>query len=436
MKRVMVISATLMVNVAVLPVLSFAASSAERVGGKFVELKTDSHISHVTTELQSLADFKNPELLSTLGRLELPDGTIPGKIMLVVQDDRAGQGPGKIGMVHVQPWLRAADAYRVSPSPSPKTYTPGLVSSRYVRVHGQGVLANLRDYAARVLPVKGLDGLFDRIKEEHAAPLSDDIDLKPELAFDERYVGIAGRFVPIIKRGEQVTFQMGSPEGEEGRAGDEIQHPVTLTRGYKMQATLATWRQVLAVMPELKGKFYSLMEQGLSGLDHPAVDMTEQDNLDFATRVTEILGKWHGYPTETEWEYAARGGMPSGSGFRFFFGDDVRQLAEYAVYSEIPGIYENLSGKTERVATRRLNPYGLDMIGNAWARLSDLYGAYPKEAVTDPNGSQTGLRQVIRGGSWYVFARNLRSANRYHVARNFHDRNIGARLITSTTPIP
>jgi formylglycine-generating enzyme required for sulfatase activity len=125
-------------------------------------------------------------------------------------------------------------------------------------------------------------------------------------------------------------------------------------------------------------------------------------------------------PTEAEWEYAARAGTTTA----YSFGDDTRQLGEYAWYSE------NAGNTTHSVGQKKPNPWGLyDMHGNVWEWVQDWYGPYTAAAAVDPAGPSSGSNRVIRGGCWYFVAGYCRSAYRFLFAPGYRLDYLGFRLL-------
>jgi formylglycine-generating enzyme required for sulfatase activity len=76
------------------------------------------------------------------------------------------------------------------------------------------------------------------------------------------------------------------------------------------------------------------------------------------------------------------------------------------------------------------NPWGLyDITGNAWEWCQDRYGRYPKKAVTDPTGPDSGSRRSVRGGSAWSFSRHCRSAARAWNGQDDSFFNLGFRVV-------
>jgi formylglycine-generating enzyme required for sulfatase activity len=191
------------------------------------------------------------------------------------------------------------------------------------------------------------------------------------------------------------TFTMGSPASEAGRSDNEVQHRVTLTRGYWLmdhEVTQGEWQSVMGSNPS---------EFTKCGAWCPVEQVSWADAVEFAKRVSARDGVAYRLPTESEWEYAARGG----------------QEAVYAGSSEVTSvgwIDGNSGSKTHPVCQKGRNGYGLcDMTGNVWEWTSDWYGAYPSGSVSDPTGASSGSYRVFRGGCWGNSAQLARVAFRY-----------------------
>jgi formylglycine-generating enzyme required for sulfatase activity len=226
------------------------------------------------------------------------------------------------------------------------------------------------------------------------------------------------------------TFLMGSPNYEKGRdPNEEPQHPVTITRTYYLGACPVTKGQFAAFVKETGYKTdaekdgqggwgynaatrkyegrdpkYSWRNTGWDQTDdHPVVNVTWKDATEFCKWLSKKEGREYGLPTEAEWEYACRAGTTTA----YSFGDDPKQLGDYAWFSDNAGVRPHEVGK------KKPNPWGLyDLHGNVFQWCADRYGPYPNGAVTDPKGPETGPSRVSRGGSWNGGPRDCRSANR------------------------
>ena len=193
-------------------------------------------------------------------------------------------------------------------------------------------------------------------------------------------------------------FTMGSPSSEPGRDSDEEQHQVVLTRGFFLAETECTQAQWVAIMESNKSIFK------LS--DRPVECVSWEEAIEYCWKLTlkqrsdGLLPEgweWR-LPTESEWEYAARGGET---------GPRHGQL-------DTIGWYDGNSGsQTHPVKQKAANAWGLhDMLGNVSEWCSDWHVSYPSGSVMDPTGTGSGSLRVFRGGGWYYDDRDARSAFR------------------------
>lgn len=127
----------------------------------------------------------------------------------------------------------------------------------------------------------------------------------------------------------------------------------------------------------------------------PAYTLTAQTGTGFELRFkAEMLPNTNGFrlPTETQWEYAARGGTP----------DDGTVYSGSNNLDEVGSYLGNGKVRTNPVQKLKPNALGLyDMSGNVWEWCWDWYGAYPPAPAENYAGSESGSYRVLRGGSWY-----------------------------------
>jgi cysteine-rich repeat protein len=275
-------------------------------------------------------------------------------------------------------------------------------------------------------------------------------------------------FVPIAPG----TFLMGSAPAEAGRGGDELQHQVTLTRGFWIGSTEITqaqftnamswnpssfagcpqcpvdnvgWFDVVAYANQLTSIEGGMPCYGMTAIQcrdgsvagsNPMACMNPTaGGIQAATVTTNGVSSVYactGYrlATEAEWEYAARAGDPRAT----YAGDlDASHLAceqPNPVLDPIGWFCGNAAGSTH-VATLLLpNAWGLyGVYGNCSELVYDWYGPYPAGPLTDPEGPPSGTDKPYRGGPWFLEARRLRAAYRDHSPPDFRDSGLASRLV-------
>jgi formylglycine-generating enzyme required for sulfatase activity len=178
---------------------------------------------------------------------------------------------------------------------------------------------------------------------------------------------------PDMVRIEAGSFQMGSPDSEEGRDSDERLHSVTLARGFWLSMTEVTQSEYSALMGSNPSWFEECGDdcpvESVSWLDAVsyANERSRREGLDLCYTSTGELasgGTIHdcsGYrlPTEAEWEYSARAGGSAST---------------YGPLESIAWYDDNSSERTHRVGQMHANAWGLyDMVGNVWEWTHDGY---------------------------------------------------------------
>lgn len=235
------------------------------------------------------------------------------------------------------------------------------------------------------------------------------------------------------------SFQMGSPEKEEGRRADEgPQHKVTINRPFALGRYEVTRGQfssfVSATGYEAKGCWHwdgskltedvnrDWREPGYEQTDeHPVACVSWEDAQAYVEWLQRETNEGYRLPSEAEWEYASR----AGSTTRYFWGDDANLGCAYANGADqtakkkepdwpVMACDDGQFG-TAPVGNYRANPFGLfDTAGNVWEwvedRLHDNYEGAPSDGRAWIEGS--GAARVLRGGAWIAIPRNLRSADR------------------------
>jgi formylglycine-generating enzyme required for sulfatase activity len=238
------------------------------------------------------------------------------------------------------------------------------------------------------------------------------------------------------------TFEMGCAPGDSECEGNETpRHTVSIGRDFwmmKTEATVADYRAYAAsagqaMPPESDTNPGWLLDT------HPMVNLSWED----AARYCEAKGGR--LPTEAEWEYAARGGQPAR---RYVWGNARLPLAGGRQQANVGDErakskvgcpqcgwfdgYDDGYVYTSPVGSFAANGFGLfDMAGNAIEWCADWYREryYDDSPSRDPKGSEFGRWRVLRGGSWSMGPKGLRTSARGGFPPDRTTDNYGVRCV-------
>lgn len=223
------------------------------------------------------------------------------------------------------------------------------------------------------------------------------------------------------------TFMMG-----DGTCGDNCSHEVELDDYYigETVVTQSIWELIMGNNPS--------HFKGGGNLTIECVSWYETQK--FIKSLNDYLGLKFRLPTESEWEYAARGGIKS-NGYKYSGGNHADEVAWYWQNSgdklllgsdqdwNIGDIITN-NGKTHRVKQKKSNELGIfDMSGNVMEWCQDWKVDYNVNSITD----RQKVEKVCRGGSWYHATAVCRVGYRAGQIPNFKFGYLGFRLALDST---
>jgi formylglycine-generating enzyme required for sulfatase activity len=220
------------------------------------------------------------------------------------------------------------------------------------------------------------------------------------LSVDGDYGGEKDLFAIDMVFVESGTFMMGCT-AEQGDDGEDIVkkvRSVTVGDFYlgKYEVTQGLWKSVMGKNPSyFKG-----------GDSLPVEHVSYSDAMAFIQKLNEKTGRKYRLPTESEWEFAARGGN-SGKGYRYSGSNNIDDVAWYD---------KNSGEKTHPVGTKQPNELGIyDMSGNVW------------EWTSDTNNGASSL--TLRGGTYERDTGFCRVSRRVVAGPYYNASVLGFRLV-------
>jgi formylglycine-generating enzyme required for sulfatase activity len=223
-------------------------------------------------------------------------------------------------------------------------------------------------------------------------------------------------------------YLLGSAVSEPGRYADEdTPHRVRVDSFY-IAVTETTNTQYARFLKATGHKAPLYWEdKNLNGPNQPVVGVTWDDAVAFCQWLTQVSGITHSLPTEAQWEAAARGGL---TGQPFPWGAEAPDAG--GVHRA--NLRNDRTSKdgflfTAPVGSFPANGYGLhDMAGNVSEWCQDQY----LPVTSGP--FKAGVLRLLKGGSWFSQARDLRSAARQSASPNYADGYIGFRVVRLPNP--
>ena len=239
------------------------------------------------------------------------------------------------------------------------------------------------------------------------------------------------------------SYRMGSPSHEQGRDEDEGPvHEVAIAAPFAIgrhEVTVAEFGRFVDETGYSAGSSCRTYDDGeydagrswrnpgfgQSGR-HPVACVNWNDAQAYVAWLSRQTGKKYRLPSESEWEYAARAGTATAR----YWGEGESGQCRHAngadASMKMKERYSDWGGRrlascrdghahTAPVGSFAANGWGLhDMLGNVWEWTEDCWNGNYAGGPSDGSAWEYGdcAGRVLRGGSWDLDPRHLRSANR------------------------
>lgn len=224
---------------------------------------------------------------------------------------------------------------------------------------------------------------------------------------------------PIMIPLRSATFTMGTNNDDPS---ERPAHPVTISRPFaigKFEVTVEQWRACVDA-----GACPAVSTQADAANNTPVRDLSWDDAQQYLKWLSRQTQQTYRFPTEAEWEYAARGGTTT----RYWWGDQMQTGKANCKDCGEPWRRD----RPANVGSFAANPFGLhDMNGSVWEWVSDCWHSSFKGAPSDGRSwDEDNCRaRVIRGGSWRDGATYMLSTTRFKYDASVRVSQNGLRVV-------
>ena len=245
---------------------------------------------------------------------------------------------------------------------------------------------------------------------------------------DEMTVILPGDVVLTMVKVEAGTFEMSARDGEN--ESNEVSHQATLKRDFyigRTEVTQAQWKAVTGT-----DSF-----SGFNGNDLPVETVSWDEAMEFCDNLNSKGKAPSGWkftlPTETQWEFAARGGNKS-RGYKYSGSDNIDDVAWHWGNSGEKTMWSTVKRNTHPVGKKKANELGLyDMSGNVLEWCLDDWNEDSSKSTAEfirenNNTDDLRSRRVYRGGCWGDHAASCRISWRDHDSPGGHINYLGFRV--------
>lgn len=174
-------------------------------------------------------------------------------------------------------------------------------------------------------------------------------------------------------------------------------------------------------------------DEGWGRGKRPVINISWNDAQSYVKWLSEKTGKYYRLPSESEWEYAARGGTQT----TYSFGNSTKNICDYINLADKSSYFKwkinycsDNYANTSPIGSFKANNFGLyDMQGNVWEWVEDKFNYYDR----GPNNGDSAINaidnyRVIRGGS-FVLSKNIRVTSRGMEKASRKGFSIGFRIV-------